>query len=159
MKKLLSSFVVIATSIFAQEKPQKFQEMFYVTMGSEIPMTKNHTYSKYQRSLESIGMGIRTFFLPEHGMDVCATLYFHPNVRMAELSIGYVYKPEILYGIYLGASGYSRNELTSWLDKFYRVGYRGFLGYQVPIKYEKSAFLEIGMDEKKDLNIKSGLMF
>lgn len=159
MKKIIIALLLCASSIFSEEKPEKFQELFYVTMGSELPLTKNSRYSRYQRSLSSIGMGTRTFIFKEHGIDTCASMYIYPHARVMEMSVAYLYKPEDFYGIYVGASGYARSILTAWLCKYNLLGYKGFLGYQLPMRNNKSSFLEVAISERKNLSVRSGLMF
>lgn len=159
MKKLASILIALTACIFAQEEPKEFNEMFYITMGSEIPMKKMDGLTRSQRTFVSIGMGIRSFIKPEHAIDVCITSYHHPVVISLESSLGYIYRPSMFGGMYAGVFGYSRNHINAWLDKTYRLGYKGCIGYQIPTDSSKSSFLDIGFDEEKNLSIRSGLLF
>lgn len=159
MKKILSIFVIFVTTAFSQEAPQQFKEMFYISIGTEISMKKINDLCCYNRAFISTGMGIKTFICEEHAIDVCLTVYHDPLIIMNDFSVGYIYKPERLNGIYIGVSGYGRNELSVFYDKFYRGNARGIIGYQVPSNSNRSSFLEVGMDGIRNLTIRSGLLF
>lgn len=159
MKNLALGLLALTTTVFSQEKPKEIQDMFYVTMGSEIPTKAVYGYSKSDRSFVSVGMGIRAFPHEDHGIDVSLSLLQHPLIRMNDVAIGYIYRPQFLGGTYLSVSGYARDEITCWFTKFYRVGLRGSFGYQVPTISGKSSFIEAGLDEHYNLTIRSGLLF
>lgn len=162
MKTLILSYLAIATSIFGQNsKPEekKIQELFYVTMGSAIPMKHNDYYTRQERAMVSIGIGVRTFFECGFGMDVGSTFYHHPRFHTAEGSIIWLYKPDFLEGIYAGFGGTVQKELDVYCNRLLSVTYKGVIGYQVPSETDKSSFFDIGFDRFQVLTIRSGLLF
>ena len=159
MNKVLMSFLITTLSVFAQEKQPASKNMFYMTMGSEMPLGEMYGLSKIDRMFSSVGIGVRYFVSPEHSFDVHTTLYHHPLVQATEAAIGYLYMPDFLGGMYMGGFFKTKNAINTWFDKYYHIGARGVVGYQLPIASEKSSFLEVGLDNHRNLTVRSGLLF
>ena len=159
MKNILFTLLALTTSVFSQGVKEAAKSLYYIAMGTEIPLYKHEFLSRSDRTMSTVGMGVKAFLTNEHGIDVCTTLLVHPVLRTVDIAVGYVYSPEVFGGLYFGFSGFARDEIDLWFEKFYRVGARGSIGYQFSANEGKSSFIELGSDNHKNLTVRSGLVF
>jgi hypothetical protein len=165
VKILISSYLALVTSIFGQntgakkQDEPKVEEMFYVTMGSSIPIVHNKYYTRGERTAIITGIGVRSFFGNHMGLDVATTFYHHPLAHAIEGSIIWLYKPEVLEGIYGGFGGTMQKEMDVHFNRQLSFAYKVLIGYQFPSETAKTSFIDVGFDRFQVMTIRSGLLF